>query len=466
MHSRVIRLWGAAFLLCAVVLAIGWGTLSAQANAEIFVQQATPPAANPADDGGGDHQGEDEIRSYGLIEVMPANGLTGTWVISGTSYTANEATEFEPEHGGFAAGVCVKVVVEQTAPTLALKIESESAYHCSSDDDDDDGGHHDGKLYGPIVSLPDNPDLLGPWVVGAETFTVTTDTKLAQEEMPFAVGVVVKVEFKEVDGQKFATSVESKFKLDDDDDDHGGHHGHHRGHDGRAFGPIEALPDNLIGTWIIAGLNYSVTETTELRGSGVYTVGENVKVEYYANSAGERIATEIKHTGYHGGVSGRGVFKFVGWVSAKPAGFIGLWTIGGEPFTATNTTRFDESDGLLTSTSYVEATYKIQDDQRVLLKLETAVPPGAGDDNNVGPIENLGSADAASEDSIAAELWRVGGVEYAVTAATQVIGADAELTVGRTVVVNSYVDAGGATTATRIQAITLENRVLLPLMQR
>ncbi len=320
-------------------------------------------------------------------------------------------------------------------------------------------------IFGQIVRLPAGPAYLGTWVVGSETISVTADTELEQEDAPFAVGTFVKVEFKDVDGQKVATSIESKFEMghDDDDDDDG--HGKHNGHDGRAFGPIEALPDGLIGTWVIAGLNYTVTAETEIKYTAPFTVGANVKVEYYTDAAGGRIATEIKRTGYHGG-GNAGVFKFVGYVSAKPAGFIGTWTIGGEAFVATEATRFDESEGLLTSTAFVEATYRIAGDLRILVKLEAEVPPGAGDDDAVGPIETMIPDDAAMAASVAADMWRIGGVDYVVTPATKIVSGSEPLAVGSTVLVNSYVDAGGATTATRIQPIAMDQRVLLPLLIR
>jgi hypothetical protein len=477
MHHRAIRLLGVVSVLCAIVLALGWGTLAAQAAAGSEHPQQTAVTSDPAPtDNGGDDDNGDVIKRYGLVESLPASGLTGTWVISGSTYSADETTRFEMEHGGFAVDVCVKVVVRTATPDLALKIESESAYKCDADSGDDDGDHdgdhdrdhdYDSKLFGTIVSLPAGPEFLGAWVVGSETFTVTADTKLEQEDAPFAVGTFVKVEFKEVDGVKIATSVESKFEMDCDDDDCDGDEDRwHRGHDGRAFGPIEALPDGLIGTWVIAGLNYSVTTATDLHNSSAYTVGVNVKVEYYTNDAGERVATEIKRTGNHNGGEGPGVFKFVGWVSEKPSGFIGVWIIGGERFTATEATRFDEREGLLTSTAYVEATYRIASDQRLLLKLEARVAPGAGDDDSIGQVESMPSDDSLWAAGATADIWRVGGVDYVVTPATQILSSDALLEVGSTVAVNSFVDASGATTATRIEAIALDYQVLLPLLRR
>jgi hypothetical protein len=65
-----------------------------------------------------------------------------------------------------------------------------------------------------------------------------------------------------------------------------------------------------------------------------------------------------------------------------------------------------------------------------------------------------------------ADIWRVGGVDYVVTPATQILSSDALLEVGSTVAVNSFVDASGATTATRIEAIALDYQVLLPLLRR
>jgi hypothetical protein len=475
MDIRRLRLLSGAFLIVTVLFALGWRTLSAQAAG------LPPYAAQTAidlqkdglsDDSGGDDGGDDgsddEIKVYGVVASMPSSGLTGSWLISGATYLADDQTEFEMEHGGFAAGICVEVEADKSTPTVATKIGTESAYKCTGADDNDDGSpEFEGKFYGKIASLPAGPAFLGPWIVGSETVTVTAATRLEQEDASFAAGVVVEVEFREVNGQKIASSIESKFDGGSGDDDHGDDDGRHDGHDGQAYGPIVTLPSGMTGTWVIAGLSYSVTTSTNLDNEGTFAPGVNVKVEYYTTSAGERIATEIEITNNNGGVDDTNTFKFVGWVTAKPSAFVGVWTIGGQSFTAVATTRFEEEHSLLTVSSYVEATYKLEGDQRILVKLEAEVPPGAGDDDSIGAVENMGDDNptAASADATA-NVWRIGGKDFIVIPSTQIVDATVALTLGSTALVNSYTNVNGANVATRIQPVSMDFRIMLPLLLR
>ncbi len=471
MNFRGFKLLSAAFLVFAVLFALGWRTLSAQAadaplHPTLTVIDVQKDGAAD-DNGGNDDNSNDDIKVYGVIDTMPSGGLTGSWVISGVTYLADAQTEFETEHGGFAPGICVEVEADTSAPTLATKIGTESSYKCNGSDDDDDGSpEYEGKFYGKIISLPAGPSFVGTWVVGSETVTVTTQTRLEQEDIAFAPGVVVEVEFREDNGQKIASSIESKFD-DESGDDNGDDDGRHDGHDGQAFGPIVSLPAGMIGTWVIAGLDYSVTSSTVLDDEGTFAPGVNVKVEYFTTAAGERVATEIEITNDRGGVDDTNAFKFVGWVTAKPTAFIGVWTIGGQDFTATATTIFDDSTSLFTVSSYVEATYKLDGDQRILLKLEVEVPPGAGDDDSVGRVDDMGDDNpTAAAVGATANVWRIGGKNFIVTPATQIFDTASALTLGSTAVVNSYKDASGANVATRIQPVSLTYSIMLPVLIR
>ena len=86
------------------------------------------------------------------------------------------------------------------------------------------------------------------------------------------------------------------------------------------------------------------------------------------------------------------------------------------------------------------------------------VAPGAGDDNNVGELEQIGMMRSAE-----ATIWRIGGQSYTVTPATQVGN---NLAVASDVVVNSFVDRSGAHVATRIKTFVVRSQVYLPLAVR
>jgi hypothetical protein len=101
-----------------------------------------------------------------------------------------------------------------------------------------------------------------------------------------------------------------------------------------------------------------------------------------------------------------------------------------------------------------------------LHKLETRVPPGAGEANDFGAVESVGddSLVAASVTAVPV-VWRIGGQEYAVTAATRIDDATGALTVGRMVLVNSALAADGSRVATAILGLGANNQVFLPLIR-
>lgn len=424
--------------------------------------------------GGGDNDGDEdgdsnEIEVYGRVEVTPTTGLIGTWVIDGRTFTADADTEFEQEHGGLRVGVCVEVEADAATPTIAEKIETESSYKCDGGSDDDDDGNEEfhGEFYGIIGTLPNTPDLVGDWVVGGVTFVVTTTTELKDERAPFAVGVTVKVEFREDSGRKVATEIKSVFESDDQGDDDG--NGSHDGHEGHAWGTIGSFPQDFLGTWTISGVEYIVNAETRLK-QEVAPFAENarVKVKFYLNAQGQRVATSIKTTNGNGGTSDEDS-KFVGFVEAKPAGttLVGDWTIGGEKFVTTAQTKFEEDDGLLAIGTYVEVEYQLVDGKRAVKEMDTDVPPGAGDDDAMGKIEDIGDDNpTAAALAPGTSVWRIGGAEYTVTPATDLNEAQGALEVGGTAVINSLTAADGSRTATRIAGMTIAAQVYLPVMTR
>ena len=109
----------------------------------------------------------------------------------------------------------------------------------------------------------------------------------------------------------------------------------------------------------------------------------------------------------------------------------------------------------------MEVEYSTQGGVNVLHKVETRVPPGGGDDNVIGEIEDMGNGLALAAAS--GTSWRIGGQTYQLTPATRISN---NLALNSTVVVNSFIDSSGARVATRISSITLSSIVFLPLTQR
>ncbi len=420
---------------------------------------------NGSDDNGSDDNGSDDddnvIVRYGILESRP-EVITGTWVIGGQAYTVTNITEFETEHGGFLDGVCVKVKVDVATPTVAKELETEEGYKCTgreSDDDDD----AEGELYGIIKSLPAN-GLLGDWVVGDKTFVVTTTTELKANNGVFTTGVTVKVEF--VTGANdvhTAREIELKYGNNDDDDsdDDDDRYGDRPGKEGKSFGQIISR-SALTGTWNIGGVDYLVDAKTTLHPNDDYQVGERVRVEYLVNDDGSHRATKIKETDSDSDVSNAGHSKLVGFVEAKPEGYIGSWIIAGVGFSTTHATRFEKDSVALGIDSYVSVEYVIQDNVRRVLEMEIEVPPGAGDDDTVGKVE-LGD-DSAVRVAAQNSTITVDGTVYGVSLATMILENGGALENGVHVYVNSYTTANGDKMATMVR--TVNNWVYLPLAQR
>lgn len=473
------------------------GLLEVGACVEVKVRTSEPDVAvkieakdaykcNGEDDDDDHDDHDDYLVRVGLLESRP-DGKVGQWVIGGETYTATAQTELDFDHGALSVGVCVKVKVSASEPTIAKEIESEHAYKCGGSDDDHD--QVKGVVFGVIEALP--ADLYsGTWTIGGMQFVVSQTTQLVDKGGVFTKGVTVKVEFtSSISDTLFARSIEIKFghnnpcrrhNHDDDDlalsahdgggdDDHGKddrgkgnrHYGYCPGSEGKSLGIINSRPQgSLLGEWMIGGVPYLTNASTKFKSGDDFLAGERVKVEYVVISDTLRLATKIKEIGGIGGVNPNHSL-IVGYVDAKPEAFVGSWTINGAPFEAISTTVFIERGSLFAVGSYVVVEYEIVNDQRVIVKILTYVPPGAGDDNRVGKLESTGGASVASVDAELqdAQVWTIAGVDYIVSEATQVVASGDEVAVGATVFVNSYTD-NGQRYATMIR--TQEGRMYIP----
>jgi hypothetical protein len=417
--------------------------------------ESKPDEACSRDD---DDDDDDGREFYGMVEEMPESSPIGQWTISGGVYMVTDETEIKEKYGPIKVGTCVKVELTRDESSVR-ELQSKRAAYCSEDDDDDDGGLPfigKGELYAQVVSLPDGftpDDMTGEWIIGGISFTADENTEFQQRHGDFAVGALVKVEFRILeDGSFLAREIKMIITRDDGDDDD-----HDVRRRGKAFGIINDIPDGGLGIWLIGGIEYAVTGDTELDDKkGDLEEGRNVKVEYWQDEQGNRTAREIKAMPQRAGDK-EGVYKLVGFVQSMPSeGFIGDWTIGGVDLVAAASSEFKEEHGMLIEGAYVEVKYVMQGSTRLIVKLETRVPPGGGDDDHYGRVERMddGLATAAADGA-----WTVGGRNYVVTDATAV---SSNLAVGSIAVVNSYLAADGSQVATRIDGITQDNRLYLP----
>jgi hypothetical protein len=399
-----------------------------------------------------DDDDDDGREFYGVVEAMPMTGTVGLWTISGGVYTVTAQTEIKERFGPIELRSCVEV--ELTADESAVReLQSKRDAYCNNDDDDDDDdngpGFGRGELYARLVDFP--PGLIGIWQIGAISVTADANTEFQQRNGPFTVGEYVKVEFRILEDGTFLAREIKTINTRDDDDDRG------KGRRSKAFGVIDVIPDGNIGIWRISGISYTVTISTELNDKrGPLTEEQTVKVEYRRDADGNRIALEIKAMPERAG-NPDGLQKLVGYVDDMPSdGFIGEWTIDGVIFVADENSEFEEDCGILEVDAFVQVKYVVRDGVPVIIKLETHVPPGGGDDHHFGRIDRMDDGVAVAAGTA---TWQIGGRSYVVTDATAV-GSD--LALGVTAVVNSYTAADGAQVATRISSVTLDNTLYLP----
>ncbi|MCC7354255.1 MAG: hypothetical protein IT330_10900 [Anaerolineae bacterium] len=284
------------------------------------------------------------IRFEGIIQSMPAGGKVGTWVISGRSVEVTERTWVDEHDGPAIVGAQVKVIaVEQADGTLwALRIEVE--------DDDDGDNDHFVRFRGLVEQLPNDPNLIGLWVVGAQRVMVTARTEIEDEHGSIALGVEVEVRgIQGAEGPVVAREIKV-LEEDDDDDDNGTPEPSRTPrmtrtpeatgtpddddddetrtpepsltprmtrtpeatqtreptrtptptstrmmNEVRFEGLIESRPAERNGLWVIAGRQVEVTAATEIdEEDGPAVVGARVKVEGWQNGSGPVLARKIE----------------------------------------------------------------------------------------------------------------------------------------------------------------------------
>ena len=401
----------------------------------------------------------DERAVYGHIDSFPAD-LVGDWVVGGVTYRATTSTEFEPEYGPFAVGVCVKVHVQTTAtPGTISEIETEQAYHCGSDGT----ATPEAELFGVLQSFP--TDLVGNWNIGGMTFVADTNTEFEQENGAFAVDMTVKVHFIVQNGVNYALEIETKYANDSDGSDDDGD-GLLEGAEGHAFSEIDSFPAELIGQWVIGGIEYMANDKTVFeQDDGSFAVDAKVKVEYYLDATKNRVAQKFETTSDDGGVSSPDHFKLFGFVHQMPPnGFAGSWVVDNIAFVADANSQFKEDNGVLGLGAFVAVEYLISDDGNLIHEVETHVPPGAGSHQAIGDIQSIGNVTAAGVSSVA--TWVIGGKSYIVNPATDLNEVSGALTIGATALVNSYTATDGSEAATQIRGIVLNEKMLLPVVAR
>jgi len=220
-------------------------------------------------------------------------------------------------------------------------------------------------------------------------------------------------------------------------------------------GPIDSRPAGNQGTWIINGMSFESTSSTQFNVEhGSLTVGACAKMDYYT-SGGVNYAYEIESEAVYkcggGNDDNDGAsYKVYGAISSfPPAPYVGNWVIGGITYTADTGTHLEQSDGPFQTGACVEVKYVAGSNKA--LEVETAgsykctanggTTPGTSYSQMYGVLDAFPAGLAGT--------WTISGTTYTSNATTRFEQEEGPFFVGGCVEVKYQ---AGTTTAVEISA--------------
>ncbi|MFP5263836.1 MAG: DUF5666 domain-containing protein [Blastocatellia bacterium] len=282
--------------------------------------------------------GENEIKFTGFIESLPSSGLSGDWVVGGTTVHVGSSTRVEQEDGRAAVGAVVKVEGRRRSDGSvdASEIEVKKNGNGGGNGGDDDDGRGEAEFKGTLESFPQG--FVGDWRIGGRVVHVTSATRIETEDGPVAVGAFVEVKGTvRADGSIDAAKIEIESNV--------------AGGDGRdeLKGAIESLPNstNFVGEWRVSGRTVRVTSATVIdQEHGAVAVGAFVEVKGTMRADGSVDATKIEVKTSVDDREGENV-NFKGTVESLPGGpdLMGDWTISGRRVHVLSSTRLKTQHG-------------------------------------------------------------------------------------------------------------------------
>lgn len=447
-----------------------------------------------------------ESNHTGIVTSMPASGLVGNWVVGGVSFVATGSTEFREDKGALAVGVCAEVeYVGGTQPFTATKIASKNSDDCSSavtptttgtstatataptgtstatataptgtpvstpsvTPDTTPAPGTEREVYGRVEQMP-SPGLVGNWVVNGVSYRTTSSTEFDQRNGPFVIGACVKLHYS-VNNNPFPIR---EMRTEEASDCTGNSatpvatpnvtvtstpNGERE-----IYGLVESMPGNRVGNWVINGVTYVATASTEFKEEhGAFAVGSCVKLHAQSNTMRE-IETEQAYrcSGNSGGGNddGSGDAELYGILQSFPAGLIGNWNVGGTTFVADSATEFKQQAGVFTVGMTVKVHFSTDNNgthRAREIESRYANDDNGSDDDGNGSFEGAEGHAYGTIDSIAANTtgtWRIGGIEYSITSNTILAENDGPLVVGKQVKVEYRLDTNGGRSARKIES--------------
>lgn len=327
---------------------------------------------------------EAEMHFIGLIEQVPEAfndtlhydpGISGTWVISGVEFISTFGTELETDHGPLVVGACAKVEYRVVnGVNMAEEISSEKIYRCY-------GPVSFNQAYGYVVTFPD--DLYGAWVISdttgvSLTFMTTPSSHIKIHKYPLETGACVKVKYFNDQGINYAADVKTT-------------KAHHCEGNLIEFQPlskiyatVDAMPPTGIvtGTWVLAGVNFTVTMDTHIEEEGPLEVGNCAEAKYDPTNGAMLIRKlEGEEAEDCQDKDGSPKFKLYGVVEMMPTGgYSGTWQVSGVSFSVTPSTTVESRHGDFAIGAYVKVyfTYDAASGERIAQVIKTHVAPGYG----------------------------------------------------------------------------------------
>jgi hypothetical protein len=355
----------------------------------------------------GDDQEPSNLRqTYGIVVNFPAD-LIGEWVVDETTYMTTAVTEFEEDDGPFFIGGCVEVKYDPNDNNTVYELETSDSDDCG-DDDDDDSNDPERKAFGLLESRPEGTQL-GEWIIGGQRYQANDQTEFDNDDDgEFVVGACLSVEYIVTDAGNIAREIEVEelYKCQNGTAAN------------RYSGTLESFPASLYGVWVIDGFMFTTDAATEFDDDDeTYVVGNCIKVKYVTRDGINKVIELEKDDDCDGDDDQDGAYnKLYATLDSFPSELIGAWGIGGQTFTATAVTEFEqEDDGPFAVGKCVSAEY---DQQLLLHEVETEDDYKCRDEQNATVFKLYGTVSQLPLDPFIGQ-WLIAGQTIQATASTE-----------------------------------------------
>lgn len=237
---------------------------------ELEVKTAGSPATSNSSAG--------YIELKARVDVLPASGLVGEWMVGGRTVLVSSATAIKQKRSGVQIGSLVEVRgnMREDGAVDANRVEMKSSK----------GRGGASKFYGTIESMPSN-GFAGTWTIAGRSVEVSASTVVEQNLGQAAVGAYVEVKGSlRADGTLAASKIEVKSGS-----------GNPTGSSGyiEFKGTIESLPQSgRTGEWRVSGRRVFVSSGTRIRErDGQIRIGARVEVEGNQRTDGSVDAAKV-----------------------------------------------------------------------------------------------------------------------------------------------------------------------------